>query len=153
MATDSIPRILAVEDDSYIRLLFTYLLRGHYEVILVGTVDEALQTASCQRFDLFLLDINLQEDRTGLDLLNMLRRMPEYSRTPAVACTAYIKQDNSDVFKVQGFNSYLEKPFTREVLLQTIQDNLKAARQAASPEPPSPAGVLVSKDSLRNVAA
>ena len=82
------PRILIVEDDRCIQVLYRYLLKARFDVQLVDNVDDAIHLAAHEHFDLFLLDINLGEMRTGADLLGLLRKMPAYSATPAVACTA-----------------------------------------------------------------
>ena len=82
-------RILIVEDDPHIQLLLRHLLRPWFHLDLAVNVDEALDIAAENPFDLFLIDINLGELRTGVDLLGLLRRIPAYDATPAVACTAY----------------------------------------------------------------
>ena len=74
-------RILVVEDNPHIRNLLHYLLRDTFDLELVDCIDDALLTAAQQHFDLFLLDINLGEQRTGIDLLKLLRQMPAYTAT------------------------------------------------------------------------
>ena len=121
---DTKARILAVEDDPHIRILLRHLLQSRYELMLVSSSGEALRAASGQGFDLFLLDINLGEDRTGVDLLEMLRQMPRYRATPAIACTAYAMHGDHDRFIEQGFIGYVGKPFSREGLLSAVAEGL-----------------------------
>lgn len=147
------PWILAVEDDAYIRLLLQYLLKAQFNVVLTCSVDEALRAASRQRFDLFLLDINLQESLTGIDLLNQFRQMPEYSQTPAVACTAYVHQGASERFLAEGFDSYVDKPFSSKTLLSTLQKTLDKAGQLISTDIECRPRDPISGDTLRGVAA
>ena len=71
-----------------------------------------------------MLDIDFHEHRTGIDLLGALRRMEAYGATPAVACTSYGRQSDSDHFLARGFDSYLRKPFTREQLFEAIEATL-----------------------------
>ena len=122
-------RILVVEDNPPIQLLFRHLLGTRFDVHLVDTVEGALELAARERFDLFLLDINLGEPRTGADLLELLRQMPAYHATPAVACTAYAGQEYRQHFLARGFTDYLDKPFTRPSLIGVIEQ-LLAARPA-----------------------
>ena len=126
--TASRARILIVEDNPPIQMLLRHLLSKSFDVELANTVDGAIQTASRQHFDLFLLDINLGEDRTGVDLLGLLRQMPAYTATPAVACTAYAGPQYREHFLANGFNEYVDKPFSRPVLLGAIEEVLDAGR-------------------------
>ena len=121
-------RILVVEDNPPIQLLFRHLLGSRFDVELVDTVEGALDLAARECFDLFLLDINLGEPRTGVDLLGLLRRMPAYDSTPAVACTAYAGEDYREHFLASGFSEYVDKPFSRPLLLGAIEQALADSR-------------------------
>lgn len=109
-------RLLIVDDDPSIRYLLARLLGQHYEVEVAASTGEALEIAAKQSFDVFLLDINLQEKTTGFGLLQALRKMPEHKDTPAVACTAYATPYNIDSYHEGGFNGCVSKPFTRTSL-------------------------------------
>ena len=117
-------RILVVEDNPPIQMILRHLLSKQFDVELANTVDGALMKASREHFDLFLLDIHLGEERTGVDLLKMLRAMPAYSTTPAVACTAYAGPQYREHFLTSGFNDHIDKPFQRPVLLEVVRDVL-----------------------------
>ena len=117
-------RILVVEDAPDIQALLRHLLRD-YELTIVANVEEALYAATEGDFDLLLLDINLGEDRTGVDLLGDLRALPQYATTPALACTAYALHADREHFLAQGFDAYVAKPFSRTDLLDTIDMALK----------------------------
>lgn len=120
MAASDLPRTLFVEDNPDTRLLMCYLLGDTFDVAVAGRVDEALDLADQNRFDIFLLDIHLGEQRTGVDLLHLLRQKPEYATTPAIALTAYALPGDRDSFLEAGFDAYLSKPFTPEDLQETI---------------------------------
>lgn len=113
-------RILVVEDDHYIRLLYRHLLGQRFDIELVDNIESALETAQRGHFDLFLLDINLGETLTGVDLLRLLRQMPAYDATPAVSCTAYAGQSYREHFLASGFDGHMDKPFSRRGLLSVI---------------------------------
>jgi len=122
--------ILVVEDDPAIQFLLKYHLGRHYVVEMVAGVDAALDAVSRQPFDLFLIDINLGESRTGIDLLGLLREMPAHQTTAAVACSAYITASNGHRFVEQGFVACVGKPFTAEELVATINAVLGEAAAA-----------------------
>jgi CheY-like chemotaxis protein len=122
-------RILAVEDNPDTQTLLRYLLRPHYDVHLVPHVEEALTAAGEGQFSLFVLDINLGEQRTGIDLLHRLRAMDAHRSTPALALTAYAMPGDRDRFLREGFDAYVSKPFTRNELLEAIEVLLLSSSQ------------------------
>ncbi len=118
------PRLLVVEDNLDTQKLLEYQLRTHFSLTLARGIDEALQAAADARFDLFILDINLGEKRTGIYLLQRLHEMPAHRDTPALALTAYALPGDREHFLKLGFHAYMSKPFLREDLLQTIRNVL-----------------------------
>jgi CheY-like chemotaxis protein len=117
-AGHSPPRILLVEDGTPIVRLIHYLLRDQADVEAVACVHEALHRISQTAFDLFLIDIQLQGRRTGVDLLQEVRS--QNNTTPAVALTAHALPGDRERLLDLGFDAYLAKPFSREDLETTI---------------------------------
>jgi CheY-like chemotaxis protein len=126
MSSDEKPRILAVEDNSETQLLLEHLLKKSFEVVVVPGVDEALDAVDEDRFDALLLDINLSEERTGTDLLHLLRKRDDMSDVPAIALTAYAMPGDREDFLEAGFDQYVSKPFTRADLTEAIETSLAA---------------------------
>ncbi|MEF8796332.1 MAG: response regulator [Salinivenus sp.] len=124
MSTAEKPRVLAVEDNSETQLLLEHLLKKSYEVVVVAGVDEALDTVSDTHFDALLLDINLSEERTGTDLLHLLRERNDLNDVPAIALTAYAMPGDREDFLESGFDQYVSKPFTRADLTEAIETSL-----------------------------
>lgn len=118
------PRILAVEDNSETQLLLEHLLKKSFDVQVVAGVDEALEAVDAHPFDAFLLDINLSEERTGTDLLHLLRERDDMEDVPAIALTAYAMPGDREDFLEAGFDQYVSKPFTRADLTEAIESTL-----------------------------
>jgi len=118
------PRVLAVEDNSETQLLLEHLLKKSFEVTVVAGVEEALDAVEEAHFDIFLLDINLSEERTGTDLLHMLRERNDLDGVPAIALTAYAMPGDREDFLEEGFDQYVSKPFTRDDLTGAINKTL-----------------------------
>jgi len=126
MSDSSLPSLLAVEDNSETQLLLDHLLKSSFDVVVVPGVDGALDAVEKHSFDAFLLDINLSEERTGTDLLHLLRNQKGMANTPAVALTAYAMPGDREDFLEAGFDQYVSKPFTRADLTEAIEDALDA---------------------------
>ena len=70
-------RVLVVDDDDFTRTLVATLVEslGHAVIARAGAVGEAMALAGDQGPDLALLDLDLGEGPTGLDLAHGLRRL------------------------------------------------------------------------------
>ena len=125
-------RLLVVEDNpATLRLLELIFEDESHIVDTAQTVDEALNLASERMYDVFVLDINLSERRTGIEVLHEIRKMPRHAGVPAIASTAYALHDHQALFREAGFTSIISKPITRDSLLEGIEH----AIQNPSPTP------------------
>jgi PAS domain S-box-containing protein len=115
------PRLLIVEDNEDTRRLLTELLSDRFHVEMASDGDEALALAEDHEFDVVLMDINLGEGMTGVDVAEMLRNQPKFETTPIVALTAYALPGDRERFLGQGFTAHLPKPFDPEALVQLIR--------------------------------
>ena len=113
-------RVLALEDNAESRLLLKHLLRKDFDAVIVAGADDAVAAAS-QPFDVMLLDINLGEKRTGVDVLQAIRALPGHATTPALACTAYALPGDRERFLEAGFSEYVSKPFVKAELLTALR--------------------------------
>lgn len=127
MSTSETPHILAVEDNSETQLLLKHLLKGSYEVEVVPGVEGALEAVEKGSFDVLLLDINLSEERTGTELLHLIREREGMGNVSAIALTAYAMPGDREDFLEEGFDEYVSKPFTRADLTDAIEKTLSTA--------------------------
>jgi len=103
-------KILIVEDNPQnMRLIEMALSAESYT--LLGTTDweEALEVAKKERPDLIIMDIQLPK-MSGLEVTRKLREIPEFSRTPIIAITAYAMKGDKEKALNAGCNAYLSKP-------------------------------------------
>lgn len=112
--------ILIVEDNLDTQLLLRHLLQRDYDLTVRQTVREAIDSACTKRYALILLDINLGEELTGIDVLEEIRKRPENADAPAIAMTAYAMPGDRERFLEVGFAAYIAKPFTRVQLLSCV---------------------------------
>ena len=114
-------RLLIIEDQPDIRMYLDVILKSTYDVDMVDNPEDALRKAEAERYDLFLVDINLKDERDGVDLFHAFRAMPKYEHAPMIACTAYALASERVYFLQTGFDEYVSKPFQRKVLLDTLE--------------------------------
>src|SRR5205823_4188342 len=119
-------RILHVDDNQDTRLLMAAVLGdAQYGVMTAGTVSEALELAREIQFDLFILDIRL-EDGTGIELCQKLRQLQ-----PSVG-VLYYSAYASDAEQQRALalcgDAYLRKPVGIADLEEAVTNLLEQKR-------------------------
>jgi CheY-like chemotaxis protein len=102
--------VLAVDDDPEMRELLSLIL-GRYvkEVMVAGSVEEAMQVLDCTHPALIVSDICMP-DKDGYDFIRRIRASADNKTTPAVALSAYAEDNNRDAALAAGFDMFLRKP-------------------------------------------
>jgi len=109
-------RVLLVEDEATLRRVIARNLTSRgVSVSEAGCASEAIASATHERPDLLLLDINLP-DQTGWDVLRELKRRG--TEVPTIVVSAVrVSQGRLDEFHPLAF---LPKPFPIDALLRLI---------------------------------
>jgi two-component system repressor protein LuxO len=103
-------------------MLLAYLRDQPWTLAAVGSAHEALQAIDRQRPDLILLDMQLP-DAQGLALFQAMRRHAPHSAI--VVITAYGSIGLAVDATQAGAMDFLEKPVTRERLVQSVRNALQ----------------------------
>lgn len=116
--------ILIVDDTpDNLLVLFSYLEKQGYKVLLAENGETALQIAQTQAPDLILLDV-LMPDIDGFETCRRLKAKSTTREIPIIFLTALSETVN----KVQGFKlggvDYITKPSEQEEVLVRIQTHL-----------------------------
>lgn len=106
-------RILVVEDERGVRLLLTRILQdAGATVTAVASGREALAEFERAAPDVLVSDIRMA-DGTGYELIGQVRGLPDErgGRTPAVAISASVGEDEIPKILAAGFQRFVRKPF------------------------------------------
>ena len=116
------PTILVIDDDEYLRdSLRRTLKKGNYTVLEAAEGGKGLAVLATQAVDLILLDI-FMPGREGLETITELRR--SYPTIKVIAMSGGGSKGDLDVLKtakVFGAQRTLAKPFTREELIEAVE--------------------------------
>ncbi len=117
------PHILIVEDDLSLSELYgMYLERGQFGYTITNFVDDALQVLSTRSVDAMLVDVNLNEDASGLDLIANIRRNPNYDKIKIITLTSF--PERYDQTLQLGISLSLNKPIKYEELIAILKELL-----------------------------
>ncbi|WP_425043823.1 response regulator [Primorskyibacter sp. S87] len=106
--------VLVVDDEpSILELLKTALVAlENYDVSIANSAASALKTIKRQKkpFDCLLFDIQMP-DVDGIQLLEEVRKHPDYADTPVIMLTAMADRKYVDEAFLAGASDYVTKPF------------------------------------------
>ncbi len=115
--------------------MLTLLLGERYSVSSCGSAAEALTVLEASRPDVLMLDIRMTPV-DGLQCLAAIRAMPGCSGIPAIALTAFAREDERQAFLAAGFQAVVTKPILDLRELETLIDTLLTSACAlAGPRP------------------
>jgi len=120
--------VLVVDDDSdTLTLMATALSRRQANVTAVSTAGEAIRAITQKRPDVLVSDIAMP-DEDGYGLIEKVRRLEngQLENIPAVAITAYAKEEDRRRALSAGFQIYLAKPVELTELISVVA---RAARR------------------------
>jgi DNA-binding response OmpR family regulator len=127
-------RILVINDTQEILELFRLLLGEEgYEVVLSGSPLQKVADVENIHPDLIILDLIFRQEKTGWQMLEMVRMNRATAHIPIIICTAALRdvQEQEGYLNNQGIR-IVYKPFDMDVLLETIKIALETASQSGS---------------------
>jgi DNA-binding NtrC family response regulator len=135
MSTD----ILAVDDDIAIRILHRMLSEEQYKVETSQSVADALVAIEQKHFDVFVID-NKLPDGSGLDVAERIRS--QGNKALIILISGYDVSSLALRAEQLGISDFLEKPFSRDVICNTVKKAIGSSKEASelaptvSPAPP-----------------
>ena len=121
---------MVVEDDKYSQLLMTGYLSDLFNLHFTDSVSGAEKLIDKDpEIDLVLLDLSLQGDEDGLQLVKKLRQSDKWKALPVVAVTAHAFEIDKSVCFQYGCNGFLKKPIRKATLLEEIRRFIPSVNQ------------------------
>jgi signal transduction histidine kinase len=112
--------ILLVDDEEMLSDLLAELLESNdYNVIKVSSGKEALRVLTEEiKVDLLIIDYNMPE-MTGLETIEKIRKLD--LDIPVILSSGINDLDNDELMDKYKINSWVQKPYVFETMLETIQ--------------------------------
>lgn len=126
-------RILVINDTQEILELFRLLLEGEgYEVILSGFPVQQINDVKLIKPDLIILDFVFGDQKTGWQMLQILKMDRETATIPVIVCTAALDmvREQEGYLVSQGVHVVF-KPFDIDHLLSNVKQMLESHEHVA----------------------
>jgi DNA-binding response OmpR family regulator len=128
-------RVLVVNDTQEILELFRMILEGEmgYEVILSGFPIQDVDEVAGIKPDLIILDLVFEDEKSGIQMLQILKMKRETATIPVLICTAAITsvREQEGHLVSQGVH-VLYKPFDIEQLQTHVRQLLTSHEHISS---------------------
>ena len=113
-------KIVAIDDDPNTLLLLEAILESHdFNLVLLNTNKNAVETIRKEKPDLILLDIMMPHD-DGYTILNRVKADDAISNIPVIMVTALELDGNKVLASICGASAYVTKPIDRVSLINAI---------------------------------
>ncbi len=110
-------KILVIDDEpTFVKMITARLSANNYEVVTAPNGEEGLRLTEVEKPDLIVLDVMMPM----MDGYTFVRELKAAGcDTPIIMLTA--KEKMEELFKIEGVDDYMVKPYEPEVLLQKIK--------------------------------
>lgn len=121
MQTLSQVDILVVDDDPDTRDLLRFMLEDEGAIVTVAPNAKAALLILEERFPTLLVSDVAMPEMDGFELIGRVRELPKGEALPAIALTAYARDEDRQQALNSGFNDYLTKPIDPLELIRLVQ--------------------------------
>ena len=120
-------KVLAIDDSNTIRRSAEiFLKQGGHQVVLAEDGFDALAKLSDYQPDLVFCDI-LMPRLDGYQTCAIIKRNPQFAGVPVIMLSSKDGLFDKARGRMVGSQDYLTKPFTKDQLLQAVQQHRRAA--------------------------
>ncbi|NQU28350.1 MAG: response regulator, partial [Candidatus Marinimicrobia bacterium] len=116
------PVVLLVEDDLHNRRALEVILNQKYETPYAVSVEEAKKQLREYKVELIILDLSLEGDEDGLDLVAYMKAKKRLKDIPVIAVTAHAFPTDRENVLNAGCDDYMSKPIDIKKLLEMISE-------------------------------
>ena len=115
------PEILIIDDESDICFLLSAILKQkELASVFASSLTEASEIMKCTKeFSFIFLDNHLPDGR-GVDYIKQIKE--SFPSCKVIMITAHDNQTDREKASNEGADYFIGKPFTRELILNTIKD-------------------------------
>jgi two-component system, chemotaxis family, response regulator PixH len=114
-------KVLVVEDTpSEMKLMMLYLKDNGYQVVSADNAKDGLSIVDKEKPDVVITDV-VMEGMNGFEFCRTLKKNPDTSKIPVIACTSRDQDLDKLWGKKQGVDVYVTKPYSQEDIIKAVK--------------------------------
>ena len=119
---DQTPKVLLVEDEATNRKIAKLYLADFCELDMADNGVKAIDLATRNFYSAILMDINLGQGLSGIEVTREIKKLDRYKDVPIIAFTAFALDGDEETFLEEGCTHYLPKPCSRDELIDLLNE-------------------------------
>lgn len=124
-ASQTMYKVLIVDDQSAIRRLLQVSLDQHYQILEAEDGATALEVVRAHQPHMVLLDVMMPGDTDGLQVLKQIKDNPDTQKTLVAVLSARGQAVHQEEARRRGADAYFIKPFSPLQVVAWIREALK----------------------------
>jgi CheY-like chemotaxis protein len=116
------PKILITEDDLENQKFLKLILRKNFEVDVCDSATSFFQKLFENHYDGILMDVSLNGERSGVEIVRELKKHSTYKNIPIVCLSAHVFSQVQREALDAGVDAYLTKPVQNHELIDTLSN-------------------------------
>lgn len=113
--------ILLVEDNEMNKEVVRIYLKNICKVDYANDDKTAIQLTAQKKYSIVLMDINLGNGLSGIEVMKKIKEVNGYNDVPFVAITGYALHGDKEKLLDEGCSYYLSKPFMKKDLIELVE--------------------------------
>jgi two-component system, chemotaxis family, response regulator PixH len=114
-------KVLVVEDTpSEMKLMMLYLKDNGYQVVSADNAKDGLNLVEKEKPDVVITDV-VMEGMNGFEFCRTLKKNPDTSAIPVIACTSRDQDLDKLWGKKQGVDVYVTKPYSQDDIINAVK--------------------------------
>jgi two-component system, chemotaxis family, response regulator PixH len=114
-------KVLVVEDmPSEMKLMTMYLKDNGYQVVSADNAKDGLSLVDKEKPDVVITDV-VMEGMNGFEFCRTLKKNPDTSKIPVIACTSRDQDLDKLWGKKQGVDVYVTKPYSQDDIINAVK--------------------------------
>ncbi len=114
-------KILLVEDKVTCSSSVHVLLKDFCQLHSTSSSGIALNLAAANKYDLIMIDINLNSGAVGVDIASAIKRLTNYNLVPIVAFSINDCSEKKEYLLANGYSHLISEPFNIRNFAQQIK--------------------------------
>ena len=102
--------IFVVDNDAFMLQIYKISLSKKFNVQLCTNVEECNNKLREISADMFIIDLSLEEELDGLELIKIIRKLDDHTQTPIIVVTGYTSRHYEQHSFDAGATIFLRKP-------------------------------------------
>lgn len=113
-------KMLVVEDDILSQRVMRRIFKESFEIDFCESAEEFYEKYSNKQYDIIIMDIAIKGVKSGLELIQEIKAVPQFTDTPILCLTAHVQTKMRKTAMELGSDLFITKPVSNKILAEAV---------------------------------